>query len=64
MHCQAELNEVINNLHTVRNRLNGNFEYKVKRLNELTKILVERDYCREGKTLAENSYLFAGDLCG
>ena len=38
-----ELNEVINNLHVVRNRLNGNFEYKVKRLNELTKILVERD---------------------
>lgn len=39
----AELNDVINNLHTVRNRLNGNFEYKVKKLNELTKILVERD---------------------
>lgn len=39
----AELNEVINNLHVVRNRLNGNFEYKVKKLNELTKILVERD---------------------
>lgn len=39
----AELNEVINNLHTVRNRLNGNFEYKVKKLNELTKILVEKD---------------------
>lgn len=39
----AELNDVINNLHVVRNRLNGNFEYKVKRLNELTKILVERD---------------------
>ncbi|NII25047.1 TSUP family transporter [Pseudoflavitalea sp. X16] len=39
----GELNEVINNLHVVRNRLNGNFEYKVKRLNELTKILIERD---------------------
>lgn len=39
----GELNEVINNLHVVRNRLNGNFEYKVKRLNELTRILVERD---------------------
>lgn len=39
----GELNEVINNLHVVRNRLNGNFEYKVKKLNELTKILVERD---------------------
>lgn len=39
----GELNEVINNLHVVRNRLNGNFEYKVRKLNELTKILVERD---------------------
>lgn len=39
----GELNEVINNLHVVRNRLNGNFEYKVRRLNELTKILVEKD---------------------
>jgi siroheme synthase-like protein len=39
----AELNEVINNLHKVRNKLNGNFEYKVKKLNELTKILVEKD---------------------
>lgn len=39
----GELDEVITNLHTVRNRLNGNFEYKVRKLNELTKILVEKD---------------------
>ncbi len=45
----AELNEVINNLHVVRNRLNGNFEYKVKKLNELTKILVERDSVEKEK---------------
>lgn len=45
----AELNEVINNLHVVRNRLNGNFEYKVKKLNELTKILVERDSAEKEK---------------
>lgn len=37
----AELNDVLNNLHTVRNRLNGNFAEKVKRLNALTKVLVE-----------------------
>ncbi|NML19398.1 TSUP family transporter [Pseudoflavitalea sp. G-6-1-2] len=37
----AELNDVLNNLHTVRNRLNGNFAEKVKRLNELTRVLVE-----------------------
>lgn len=37
----AELNDVLNNLNTVRNRLNGNFAEKVKKLNELTKVLVE-----------------------
>src|SRR5258705_916745 len=39
----GELDDVIENLHKVRNRLNGNFEYKVKKLNDLTKILVEKD---------------------
>lgn len=39
----GELSEVIDNLHKVRNNLNGNFEYKVKKLNAITKVLVERD---------------------
>lgn len=39
----AELDEVIENLNKVRNRLNGNFEYKVKRLNAITKVLVDKD---------------------
>lgn len=38
-----ELNSVIGNLHKIRNKLNGNFEYKVKKLNKLTKILVENE---------------------
>jgi siroheme synthase-like protein len=38
-----ELDDMINNLHAVRNKLNGNFEYKVKKLNEITRILVEKD---------------------
>ncbi|RYG04431.1 MAG: ABC transporter permease [Chitinophagaceae bacterium] len=38
-----ELDEVIDNLHTIRNRLNGNFEYKVKKLNALTQGLVENE---------------------
>lgn len=38
-----ELNSVIDNLHKIRTKLNGNFEYKVKKLNKLTKILVEND---------------------
>lgn len=39
----GELDEVIENLHKVRNKLNGNFEYKVKKLNKLTRVLVEKD---------------------
>ncbi len=39
----GELDDVIENLHTVRSKLNGNFEYKVKKLNKLTKILIEKD---------------------
>lgn len=38
-----ELDEVIDNLHKVRNKLNGNFEYKVKKLNSITKVLVENE---------------------
>ncbi|MFD2921799.1 TSUP family transporter [Terrimonas rubra] len=38
-----ELNDSIDNLHKVRNKLNGNFEYKVKKLNKLTKVLLEDD---------------------
>jgi siroheme synthase-like protein len=39
----AELDEVIENLHKVRNNLNGDFEYKVKRMNEITKALVDKN---------------------
>lgn len=45
----GELNESIENLHKVRNRLNGNFEYKVKKLNSLTKVLVEKDNAEKEK---------------
>lgn len=38
-----ELDEVIENLHKVRNKLNGNFAYKVNKLNSITKVLVEND---------------------
>jgi uncharacterized protein len=39
----GELDDVIENLHKVRNKLNGNFEYKVKKLNAITKVLIEKD---------------------
>lgn len=37
----AQLDEVIENLHIVRGRLNGSFHERVKKMNELTKGLVE-----------------------
>ncbi|RFM29420.1 TSUP family transporter [Deminuibacter soli] len=37
----AQLNDVINNLHTIRQRLNGDFQHKVQQLNDITKVLVE-----------------------
>ncbi len=39
----AELDETINNLQKVRNKLNGNFEYKVKKLNKITRLLTDDD---------------------
>src|SRR4030095_848893 len=39
----GELDDVIENLHKVRGKLNGNFEYKVKKLNKITQILIEND---------------------
>lgn len=39
----AELDEVIENLHEIRNKLNGNFAEKVKKLNHITRSLAETD---------------------
>jgi hypothetical protein len=38
-----ELEEVLNNMQKIRNSLNGNFEYKVKKLNSITKVLVAKE---------------------
>lgn len=38
-----ELDETLNNLQKIRNRLNGDFDEKVKKLNEITKVLVENE---------------------
>ncbi|HEY1115098.1 MAG TPA: TSUP family transporter [Chitinophagaceae bacterium] len=38
-----ELGGVIANLHTIRNRLNGDFAGKVRQLNEITQVLVENE---------------------
>ena len=39
----AELDEIIDQLHAVRSKLNGNFQFKVKKLNAITRILVEKE---------------------
>lgn len=39
----AELDEVLDNMHTIRGKLNGNFEDKVRKLNALTKVLAEKE---------------------
>jgi siroheme synthase-like protein len=36
-----EMDDVINNMHLIRGKLNGNFDSKVKALNDITKVLVE-----------------------
>lgn len=38
-----ELDQVLDNMQSIRNKLNGNFEEKVKKLNALTKVLVEKE---------------------
>jgi len=38
-----ELDESVRNLHQIRNRLNGNFPEKVKKLNALTRTLIEKE---------------------
>lgn len=43
----SEINEVTNNLSLIRENLNGNFEEKVKQLNELTKTLVSKQMTLE-----------------
>lgn len=38
-----QLDDVVQNMHTIRGRLDGNFQQKVHRLNELTRSIVEDD---------------------
>ena len=39
-----EMEDVLNNLQTIRTKMKGNFQEKVKRLNEITKELAKHDY--------------------
>ncbi|RYY23006.1 MAG: ABC transporter permease [Chitinophagaceae bacterium] len=44
-----QLDAVIQNLQVIRNRLNGDFESKVKRMNEITQVLVDKDPADKSK---------------
>lgn len=63
-----ELDTVITNLNVIRNNLNGNFAYKVQRLNTITQTLVDKEGAEGGtrwKRLATYSlYVFALMLIG
>ncbi|MEO6915793.1 MAG: TSUP family transporter [Chitinophagaceae bacterium] len=63
-----ELDEMIANLHTIRNQMTGNFQQKVKQLNDITKTLVEngsRQKETNWKKVASNSLMaFAFMLIG
>jgi len=63
-----ELDDVVNNLQKIRNNLKGNFEEKVKQLNEITKVLVENESSnneKRWKKVATYSILiFASMLIG
>jgi uncharacterized membrane protein YfcA len=63
MALPGELDEVIENLHIVRSKLNGDFNYKVKKLNKLTRILIEKENGGNGsnwKKIATYSLLAFG----
>jgi len=45
----AEINTATDNLHIIRNRLNGSFAARVKKLDELTRGLVEKDNAEKEK---------------
>lgn len=52
----SELDDVILNLNRVRNRLNGNFDQKVKKLNALTKVLIDEGTSGEKRWKKVASY--------
>lgn len=62
----VQLDDVITNLNTIRNKLNGDFESKVKRMNDITRALVENgEKTERWKKIATRSlFAFAFMLIG
>lgn len=60
-----QLEDVLENMNKIRASLNGNFEYKVKKLNSITKVLVEKEKNDRWKKIATYSlFAFALMLIG
>lgn len=55
-----QLEDVLDNMGKIRNSLNGDFEYKVKKLNDITKVLVENDKNNKWKKIATYSLMAFG----
>lgn len=45
----ADLDSVLLNMRTIRQRMNGNFESKVKKLNAMTRVLVEKEEVQKAR---------------
>lgn len=57
---EEELDKMIENLHKVRNNLNGNFEYKVKKLNEITEVLIKKGTIERQRWKRVATYILIG----
>lgn len=59
-----EIDDTLENLHTLRNRMNGDFAHKVKELNKITKVLIEQPKKKEDKwrKIATRSVLLFGAM--
>lgn len=55
-----ELNESTDHLNIIRSRLNGNFSEKVKKLNFITKVLVEKENLERKKWRTVATYILIG----
>jgi uncharacterized membrane protein YfcA len=55
----AEITDITDNLQVIRTRLNGNFAYKVKKLDKITRVLVENENTEKEKWRKIATYIVA-----
>ena len=57
-----EINDVVENLNKIRTKLNGNFSEKIKQLDAITSVLVEKDNIEKEQKWKKNCFLFPGSV--